>query len=198
MTKNPDWNSALSENNDFDIAMSSSEVFRNFAKMAINKEGVFAEDDEDECEEGVKQPLKQNKDYMETKSYEDYLDLLIIKAEAEADEDEIEDEVVDIDEEVIDTDSDGELDQDFGLDIKSPVSSSSNEYETGAGDSKYLDIGLSDKTMNDMKNDGVMSETYSAVKEVMNTYNEEELSEAEDDLGLNSNAAYVFGKGKEI
>jgi len=187
MTKNLEWNTAVEDSlieRDWKVAC-KSEVFSNFVKMFINKQGAFTEDDN--LEEGIDLPIKQNEDYGE----EDYFDKLISEAQAEMDE------VEDVEEEIVDTDSDGFIDDEFGLEpVDEPFEydNSSNEYDTGAGESKYIDIGLSDKTMNDIKNDGVMS---SAVKEVMDVYKKEELAEAEKDLGLDVNAAYIFGQGRE-
>lgn len=183
MAKNPEWNSAVENSileRDWNVAC-KSEVFSNFAKLFINKQGAFAEDEEEAIEEGVDLPLKMNEDYDG-----DYLDKLISEAQVEIDE------VGDMVEEEIDTDSDGFIDDEFGLE---PVDSVdvSDEYNTGAGESNFIDIGLTDETMNDIKNDGVMS---SAVKEIMDVYKEEELADAEKDLGLDINAAYIFGKGR--
>jgi len=181
MAKNPEWNSAVENSileRDWKVAC-KSEVFSNFAKLFINKQGAFAEDEE--IDEGVDLPLKRNEDYEG-----DYLDKLIAQAQADIDE------VEDIEEEMVDDDLDGFIDDEFGL--ESVDSTSSDEYNTGAGKSEYIDIGLTTETMNDIKGDGVMS---SAVKEVMDVYNEEEFAEAEKDLGLDVNAAYIFGKGRE-
>jgi hypothetical protein len=188
--KKPEWNTAIEGDEDWKAAI-SSEIFREFVKMSLNKTGIFAKENKydeydneskDEQEEGVKQPLMRNKDYV---SANDYIDQLI--AEAEESIPEVEDFEVG----AIDVDSDGEIDYAYSVGV---IDEETNEYETGAGESQFIDIGLSDGTMNDIKNDGIMS---GAIKDVMNVYVKEELNEAEEELGLNANAAYIFNKRGE-
>lgn len=177
--KNPDWNMAFIGDEDWRAAM-SSEVFRNYLKIKACQEK------EDEEEEIVEQPLKMNRDY--TFADDDYLDKLISEAQESLDE------VDEIEENIIDKDSNGVMDEEFSISLDED---DSNQYETGAGDSKFIDIGLTNETMNDIKGDGVMSNS-DAVKDVMDVYTEKEIADDEEALGLNTNAAYIFGKGREV
>jgi len=206
MIQNPEWNMAIEGDEDWKAA-TSSEIFRSFIQMAINKEGIFAKEDEEKEDEseGVPQPLMRNNDY-NSASENDFLDELIAEAQANTEE------VDDINEDIIDTNDDGlvdDIDDNFDVEAVDPPSSlpsdyssssSSNEYETGAGDSEFIDIGLTDETMKDIESDGVMSGSSTdapAIREVMDVYHEEEIADAEQELGLDSNAAYIFGKGIE-
>lgn len=65
-------------------------------------------------------------------------------------------------------------------------------YHTNAGESKHIDIGLTECTMKSMKDNSV----HEATKEVMNVFKQEELKDAEESLGLNNNLAYLISNLK--
>jgi len=177
--KNLEWNMAFEGNEDWKAAM-SSEIFRNFVKTVTSKTY------EDE------KPLVRNEDYVDN----DYIEKMI--SEAQDKTLEMENEILDVDPDVdldesSDEDSDVDPDEDSDETINDTfVEKTLNEYETDAGKSDFIEIGLTDKTMKDIKNDGVMSASF--VKEVMNVYKDEEVAEAEKELGLDTNAAYIFSK----
>lgn len=148
--KNPEWNSVFG---DEDLkALNSSEVFREYFKLYSNKEGAFKEE-EDEEDVGVKQPIKRNKDYDYEKNAEEYIKDLIINAQEFAEGIGIEDEVYDESIDVIDKHY-----EDYN-----------DLYNTGAGESKYINTGLTEQTMKEI-------ESRDAIKKVMDIYKGKEES----------------------
>jgi hypothetical protein len=195
--KNPDWNSAFINNQDWKAVM-SSEVFRNYYKAELDK----AEEEEKEQASAVPQPLMRNRDYMVEAQNKEISDLLAL-AEAEAGGD------IDIDDAML-TELDNELDEAEAVAGASNFElNDGNPYDTSAGESKFIDIGLTTETIREL-DEGInyadddpylkLKETPNItgnVEEVMSVYNKaasNELYKAEKALGLNLNMAYQLSK----
>jgi len=182
--KNLDWNAALQEETEFEHAVKTSEVFRGFVKQMAK----LAEQEKESC---VKQPLMRNKDYIETEEKELIDDDLMALAQLE------EEFTEDLEEEFPDEPE------------PAPESEVLDDYNTGAGESDFIDIGVTSETMAEMEKGidyaDAPVETApeseenlgEAVVEVMDVYNkdkEEELDEIEKKLGLDLNEAYLISK----
>jgi len=208
--KNPDWNSAFLGNED-NNALMSSEVFCNYLKAELSKQDEEDKEDDPEASK-VPQPLMRNKDYVKAQAEDEAILMALAQAE---------DEVI----AEIDLEGDSEIDEkllgelDDELDEAEAEAGASNfelndgnPYETTAGESKFIEIGLSNETARELE-DGIdyaddepyfnarqdstsdnSPEIVENVKEVMAVYHNEELIKAEKALGLNYNVAYQLSK----
>jgi len=186
--KKLEWNTCLTGNEDWNAAM-DSEVFRNYLNIIAAEE---AKEKEEEAE-GNLNPIKMNKDYVKAEEEDDIL---------EGDDEISDDDVIPEDEDVgTDADYSDYTDADF-----------EELYgETGAGESKFIDTGLTTETLNEVEgpidyaddepyfNASKSSNQTEAITHVMDTYKEEEskeeeLEEVEKNLGLDTNVAYQFSQ----
>ena len=71
---------------------------------------------------------------------------------------------------------------------RAPVKKEEDLYHTNAGESKHINVGLTEETMKSMKANAV----HEAAKEVMEVFEKAEIKEAEEGLGLNKNIAYLI------
>ena len=71
---------------------------------------------------------------------------------------------------------------------RAPVKKEEDLYHTNAGESKHINVGLTEETMKSMKENAV----HEAAKEVMEVFEKAEIKEAEEGLGLNKNIAYLI------
>ncbi len=201
MVKNKDWNMAFSDDQDTKALM-SSEVFRNL--LSMHKQQKIAKQ---RMIDALPPPVfpdfndELRKEAQESESSESAND----SAEDSNDEDNYDYEEKDED------DSEPEEKEEKESAPKSTptapkAKSNDNEdlYDTGAGDSSHIDIGITTETEKMMldgidyvKYDAVSIKTDKkapAVKKEKSSDEDDETKEAEKDLGLDKNAFYIYRK----
>lgn len=180
-----DWNAAYQQDEDWNAAM-DSEVFRTFASKYLQIEAEEESEKKEQEEKSKKEKLEKDHDSIMEKLKNstkiDY-DILrnVLAQQLGLEVPEVEDVVeMEVQEEP----------------VQAPIQHQTEEdlYHTNAGESDYIDIGLTDETIKSMTEHSCCCDKSSveeATKEVMDVYQQEELSEAENFLGLNTNIAYL-------
>ena len=190
---NLDWNSAYQHNQDWNAAI-DSEVFRIFANNCLKQDAK-----EEEENKYVPQPIVANLPYGDFQEHVKQIKkgIATLKSTAEEVEFEVEENPI----------------------VEKSSVKEEDLYNTKAGESPHLNIGLTEETMKSMKENAVHEKAVqNATKEVMEVYKQEEkteekkapkqeepkeqeakeedLSEAEKTLGLNNNIAYLISNLK--
>lgn len=195
MVKNKDWNMAFSDNQDTKALM-SSEVFRNL--LSMHKQNKIAE--------------RQRLDELPPPKLPDFNEILMKKAQEESESTStIESESEDVNDESDDdaTDKEDDHEKNVSTTVKSSPKKGKedNLYETGAGESSYIDIGITSETEK-LISDGIDYVKYDIVEvkkekapenkkeDVVDKPEEdtEEIKTAERELGLDKNAFYIYRK----
>ncbi|MFZ4795928.1 MAG: hypothetical protein ACOYMA_00445 [Bacteroidia bacterium] len=175
-----EWNTALQRNEDWDAA-NSSEVFRNYMKIVASESYKNKVKTANESIE----PINLDKEEEVIKEEEATLDSIDDSLEMEDDIVDVED--LDVEDELSEEDTSSDFD-DYG-----------ELYNTGAGESKYIDIGMTDETESLMETgidyvEAEVGESFIEVDEAEEDKEEAEIMEAEIALGLNKNINYILSK----